>query len=102
MGNSGGAAPPAERPIVGSTAKLKGEQPAAGRAKAAITRSREPSSGSESSSQQEREARRKQRRKEKRKMSMLGYGDYFSRGQSDLAITPEVMMMNQMNMMSMG
>jgi hypothetical protein len=101
--NPGGAAPSAERSTAGSAVKLKGEQLApTGRAKAALTRPRDPSSGSESSSQQEREAKRKQRKKEKRKMGMLGYGDYFGRGHSDLPITPEVMMMNQMNMMSMG
>jgi len=32
---------------------------------------------------------------------MMGFGDYFGRGQSDLHITPEVMMMNQMMGMSM-
>merc|ERR1712129_442599 len=41
------------------------------------------------------------KRKEKRKLSMMGFGDYFGRGQNDLHISPEVMMMNQMMGMSM-
>mmetsp|Transcript_100667 Transcript_100667/g.285265 ORF Transcript_100667/g.285265 Transcript_100667/m.285265 type:complete len:670 (-) Transcript_100667:216-2225(-) len=60
--------------------------------------SRDSSSASESSRSKQR---RKRRKKEKRKMGLMGYGDYFGRGQSDLHISPEVMMMNQMMGMSM-
>merc|ERR1711879_89902 len=59
------------------------------------------SSASESSRSKQR---RKRRKREKRKLGMMGYGDYYVRGQGDLHISPEVMMMmnNPLAMMGMG
>lgn len=75
-------------------------QRSGGARKRASSCSRGGSSSASDSSRSKR--RRRRRRHEKRKLgAIMGYGDYFGRGQKDLHITPEVMMMNQMMGMSM-
>lgn len=101
-----GAAGAAARPGAGGPLKTKtaADQPAGARPR--VARPREPaaaanessySSCSESSQPKQQERQRKRRKKDDRKKmgGMLGYGDYFGRGQKDLHISPEVMMMNQ-------
>jgi len=107
-GTRSAAAAATERPPAAGApprAKTPVEQPGGNRPRA--TRPREPappapglesscSSGSESSPSPEVQQQRKRRKtNEKKKHGMLGYGDYFGRGQKDLHISPEAMMMNQ-------
>jgi len=86
--------------------KRKAEQAPANRARAAPSRPPaanllESSSGSESSQSAERRKRQERKKKRSKGAGMLGYGDYFGRGHSDLQVSPEMMMMNQMMGMSM-
>mmetsp|Transcript_6093 Transcript_6093/g.11228 ORF Transcript_6093/g.11228 Transcript_6093/m.11228 type:complete len:744 (-) Transcript_6093:115-2346(-) len=64
------------------------------------SRSRDSSSGSDSS--RLREEKRRKRKHEKKKKRGYGYGDYFGRGQNELDITQQALMMNQMGMMGMS
>jgi len=94
--------------LAGMAGAVKGiapkvEAPKAAATTAARKRPSEQTRGSSSNSDSSRskKQRKKIHRRQKKPLGMLGYGDYFGRGQGDMHISPEVMMMNQMMGMSM-